>query len=132
MDKIITAIYILFENIDHIVIPQKWFIRKEIEYVTDINQSNSKRKEAKSVYLELSKEVLQHADTFDRDIYEPLAKRLQRQDITMISLIYSQKDRLDIDVPWEDNVNDPRSNSLQVVSRNEEGNIVIQIGLMRN
>ena len=138
MSQDVRFIEITFENLDYIKIPAHYFRDFEL---ADIR--TTVRRVAANVILrycsvgatmfELAPEADLEAGTFDGDVFglkegdTSLFKRLQRNDITQIKLIYSDKTEEELSVAWEDADRGGYTNLLQSSTFDDDGTICVRI-----
>lgn len=135
MSDIVNAVEIVFENLD--------FVRIPVEHIGEINMQDvsysigyyctntlKKHLHSKYVYVQVMKSFkcdFSKQDEFT-DLCEDFEVRIFNPDITYFRIHYNDGTYEDIYVSWEDCEDDEYSNRLQRTFRDEEGNIVIEIG----
>lgn len=138
MSQDVRFIEITFENIDYIRIPAHYFRDFELAEVhTIVRRATAnailRYQKASSVTLELIGEADLEAANFDGDVFglkegeTSLFKRLQRNDITKIKLIYSDKTEEEFSVAWEDADRGGYTNLLQSSTVDDAGTICVRI-----
>ena len=138
MSKVITDIEIIFENMDSIVIPARYFLDFEFDSIHNkirrvainaiLNYSV-----ADTIMFVLDGSANNDAITFDGDIHllnlseQTLFERLQGNDITKLRLIYVANTDETFNAPWEDLGDDIFTNQLQHTAIDSNGHMYVQI-----
>lgn len=138
MSKVIAYVEIIFENLDSIVIPARYFRDFELDDIHTVVRRAAanailKYSVVNSVMFELEAETNNDAVTFTGDVHcintgeGTLFDRLQVSDITQLKLIYTDKTEEDFVVVWEDEENNEYDNRLQHTAIDPAGQIRVQI-----
>lgn len=138
MSKVIAYVEIIFENLDSIIIPARYFRDFELDDIQTVVHravANAilRYSVVNSVMFGLEAEANKDASAFTGDVHcintgeGTLFDRLQSQDITHLKLIYADKTEEDFVVAWEDGENDEYYNRLQRTFIDSAGRLCVQI-----
>ena len=138
MSKSVAYIEIIFENLDSIVIPARYFIDFQLDDIhTKVHRAAanaiSKYSVVNFVIFELTANASKDAPTFTGDVHcintgeGTLFERLQGRDITCLKLIYADKSEETFIVAWEEDEGILYESRLQHVSIDSAGHLCVQI-----
>lgn len=136
MIRIIDYIEITFENLDFIRIPAGYFTDVKIGDIDLIIRKEKNGLEISSAVvntltLKVKQETDKDAATFDGDIYSfaqgrtSLFERLDKNDISSIDIVFSEDERYELRVAWEDA--DDYHNRYQSTEKESDGGIIVRI-----
>ena len=135
MSDIVKAVEIVFENLEYVRIPFEHIGgmgMQDVSYSIGFFCTNTLHKHlhTKSAYLQIMKSFKCENDKHDEDadLYGEFETRIFNPDITYFRIHYSDGRYEDIYVSWEEYEDNEYKNRLQRTYRDEEENIVIEIG----
>lgn len=132
----VKAIEITFENLDFIVIPEKYILDFHFHKIPVLPADTTSGEpitafEEYEVECILAPEADIETDAFDGDVScvganrVKLCERLQQNDITQIRMLYSDETNMDIHPVWNDAYLD--HNEFQTTKRMEDGRILVSV-----
>lgn len=140
MNKIVKDIELTFENIDYVVIPNRYFSIFSLQKVeTSVSRvavnAILRYQEAGFVTIKLNKEANSEFENFYTNIDlahykgDTLFERIiNYNDITSIKLLYEDDSSEEFAVAWEDEKDNECRNKLQIATLDKDGNLCIRIG----
>lgn len=135
MSEQIIAIEIIFENLDYVHIPMEHLGVIRIEKINISIKRLAcnailKYSSAESIYIQIMNSFVCNSEEPNEyiDIYEDFDKRLFENDIAYLRIHYINDTYEDIYVPWDEYEDKDWKNRLQRVTRDEDGNFIVQIG----
>lgn len=135
MSEIVKAVEIVFENLDYVRVPVEHIGAvnlQDVSYSIGYFCTNTLKKHlyTKSAYLQIMKSFMCDIDKHDEytDLCDEFETRIFSPDITYFRIHYRNESYEDVYVAWEDYEDNEYMNRLQKTTRDEEGNIIIEIG----